>query len=78
MADGAAAPDALSPGGEAALAALAGDELKVALETIGIGEYDARVRGLIIDFDFEPFSPAPPARCLERACGPSACVAACR
>lgn len=50
MADGAAAPDALSPGGEAALAALAEDELKVALETIGIGEYDARVRGLIIDF----------------------------
>jgi hypothetical protein len=47
MSEGAAAPEGLSPGGEAALATLAEDELKVALETLGIGEYDSRVRGLL-------------------------------
>ena len=43
------APSGLSPGGEAALAALVEDELKQALETIGIGEYDQRVRGELFD-----------------------------
>jgi len=36
----------MSPGGEEAVAALAQDELKQALETIGIGEYDPAVRGM--------------------------------
>lgn len=42
---GGATTSGLSPGGEAALATLAEDELKQALETIGIGEYSPRVRG---------------------------------
>jgi hypothetical protein len=40
------APGGMSPGGEEAVAALAQDELKQALETIGIGEYDPAVRGM--------------------------------
>jgi hypothetical protein len=39
------APGGMSPGGEEAVAALAQEELKQALETIGIGEYDPAVRG---------------------------------
>jgi hypothetical protein len=47
MDDRDAAPGGLSPGGEEAVAALAADELKQALETIGIGEYDSAVRGVL-------------------------------
>jgi len=45
MAQGGAPASALSPGGEAALAVLADDELRQALETIGFGEFSTRVRG---------------------------------
>jgi hypothetical protein len=51
---GGGAESGLSPGGEAALAALAGDELKQALQTIGIGEYDERVRGVICPYVYLP------------------------
>ena len=37
----------LSPGGQAALEALAEDELKEALISIGMDEYDPRVRGFL-------------------------------
>jgi len=39
MAQGGAPASALSPGGEAALAVLADDEPRQALETIGFGEF---------------------------------------
>ena len=52
MDDREGAQGGLSPGGEDAVAALAQDELKQALETIGIGEYDANVRGSHFEIDF--------------------------